>query len=460
MKQENSFYKSVIKIAVPVTLQSLLQSSFSVIDQVMTGQLGSISIAGIGLGGKFYSIFSVLVSAIAAVAGIMIAQYIGKKDNQEVSRSFFVNMMMALFLALLFTGMCLIFPSQIMGVYTKDAMTREVAAGYLRIIAVSYIPVAVGTLLSTLLRCMNAAVIPLYASILAAVINTGMNYVLIFGKFGFPRMGVTGAAVATVISQSISCFLILGLFFWYYRKQELRLEFVFRMSHSGRIQYLGILLPILVCEFFWSLGENVYAAIYGHIGTASCAAMTLTSPIQVLVIGALSGLSQAAAILIGKSLGSEEYEKAYAESKKLMLYGLVGAVMLSLLLMVSRSYYVQIYNVEEEVRVVAGQILFAFALVAPVKVLNMILGGGIIRSGGRTKYVMWIDMIGTWCFGVPLGLLTAFVLKLSIPYVYFILSMEEGVRLAISLVVFRKRSWMHSLEQTAEKTVTVEGGAG
>ena len=460
MKQENSFYKSVIKIAVPVTLQSLVQSSFSVIDQVMTGQLGSISIAGIGLGGKFYSIFSVLVSAIAAVAGIMIAQYIGKKDNQEVSRSFFVNMMMALFLALLFTGMCLIFPSQIMGVYTKDAMTREVAAGYLRIIAVSYIPVAVGTLLSTLLRCMNAAVIPLYASILAAVINTGMNYVLIFGKFGFPRMGVTGAAVATVISQSISCFLILGLFFWYYRKQELRLEFVFRMSHSGRIQYLGILLPILVCEFFWSLGENVYAAIYGHIGTASCAAMTLTSPIQVLVIGALSGLSQAAAILIGKSLGSEEYEKAYAESKKLMLYGLVGAVMLSLLLMVSRSYYVQIYNVEEEVRVVAGQILFAFALVAPVKVLNMILGGGLIRSGGRTKYVMWIDMIGTWCFGVPLGLLTAFVLKLSIPYVYFILSMEEGVRLAISLVVFRKRSWMHSLEQTAEKTVTVEGGAG
>lgn len=459
MKQEKSFYKSVIKIAVPVTLQSLLQSSFSVIDQVMTGQLGSTSIAGIGLGGKFYSIFSVLVSAIAAVAGIMIAQYIGKKDNQEVSRSFFVNIMMALFLALLFTGMCLIFPSQIMGAYTKDAMTREVAAGYLRIIAVSYIPVAVGTLLSTLLRCMNAAVIPLYASILAAVINTGMNYVLIFGKFGFPRMGVTGAAVATVISQSISCFLILGLFFWYYRKQELRLEFVFRMSHSGRIQYLGILLPILVCEFFWSLGENVYAAIYGHIGTASCAAMTLTSPIQVLVIGALSGLSQAAAILIGKSLGSEEYKKAYAESKKLMLYGLVGAVMLSLLLMVSRSYYVQIYNVEEEVRVVAGQILFAFALVAPVKVLNMILGGGIIRSGGRTKYVMWIDMIGTWCFGVPLGLLTAFVLKLSIPYVYFILSVEEGVRLAISLVVFRKRSWMHSLEQTAEKTVTVEGGA-
>lgn len=460
MGQKNSFYKSVLNIAVPVTLQSLLQSSFSVIDQVMTGQLGSISIAGIGLGGKFYSIFSVLVSAIAAVAGIMIAQYMGKKDDREVSRSFFINGMLALVLALLFTGMCLMFPSQIMGAYTKDTMTKEVAAGYLRIIAVSYIPVAVGTLFSTLLRCMNAAVIPLYASILAAVINTGLNYVLIFGKLGFPSLGVTGAAVATVISQSISCLLILGMFLWHYRKQELRLEFVFRMNKNGRIQYLGILLPILVCEFLWSLGENVYAAIYGHIGTDACAAMTLTSPIQVLVIGALSGLSQAAAILIGKSLGSGEYEKAYADSKKLMLYGLVGAVMLSLVLIAGRSYYVQIYNVEEGVQKVAGQILFAFALVAPAKVLNMILGGGIIRSGGRTKYVMWIDMTGTWCFGVPLGLLTAFVLKLPIPYVYFILSMEECVRLAISLVVFRKKNWMRSLEQTEETMAAGEGETG
>jgi len=226
------------------------------------------------------------------------------------------------------------------------------------------------------------------------------------------------------------------------------------------MQYLCILLPILICEFLWSLGENVYAAIYGHIGTDACAAMTLTSPIQMLLIGALSGLSQAAAILIGKSLGSEEYEKAYQESKKLMWCGLWGAVALSVLLIVCRGYYVQIYNVEESVRETAAQILFAFALVAPVKVLNMILGGGIIRSGGKTKYTMWIDATGTWVFGVPLGLLTAFVLDLSIPYVYFILSMEECVRLVISLVVFRKKNWMRSLERTEGEMVPGEGEAG
>lgn len=440
------FYKTVINIALPITLQCLLQSSFSVVDQIMTGQLGSYSIAGIGLGGKFSSVYSVLVSAIAAVAGIMISQYMGQKDKKEVSRSFFVNMILAVILSIGFAMVSCLFPSQIMGLYTKDTITQQIAADYLRILSFSYIPMAVTTIISTLLRCMEAAMLPLYASIFAAIVNTGLNYVLIFGKFGFPAMGVAGAALATVSSQIIGCILTLILFVVYYKKQELKLEPVFTMNQSGRKQYLGMLLPILACELFWSLGENVYTAIYGNMSTEACAAMTLTVPIQSLMIGALNGVAQAAAILIGKSLGSEQYEKAYEEAKKLMWYGALGSVVLSLLLVAAKGYYVQIYEVEASVQKLANDILLAFAIVSPVKVQNMILGGGIIRSGGKTKYVMCIDFIGTWGFGVPLGLLSAFVLHLSIPYVYFILSMEECIRYLISLVVFRKKSWMRSLD--------------
>lgn len=458
MEQKQSFYKLVLKIALPVTLQSLLQSSFSVIDQVMTGQLGSYSIAGIGLGGKFSSIYSVLVSAIAAVAGIMIAQYIGKKDRGEVSRSFYVNLFLSVLLAVIFTGICIFFPGQIMGIYTKDTLTRDIAAGYLRMIAFSYLPMAATTLFATLLRCMEAAALPLYASVSAAVINTGLNYVLIFGKLGFPRMEVKGAAIATILSQFAGCFLTLILFVMHDRKRKAQAEAGILLhdgkinavvqtfsSKSGRMQYLGILLPILACEFFWSLGENVYTAIYGNIGTFDCAAMTLTLPIQVLVIGALTGLSQAAGILIGKSLGSREYEKAYQDSKKLMWCGFAGSVLLSLLLVAKGDIYVQIYQVEDVVQELASQILIAFALISPVKIQNMILGGGILRSGGKTRYVMVIDFVGTWIFGVPLGFLAAFVLRLSIPYVYFILSLEECVRFGISLAVFKKRGWMENI---------------
>ena len=445
MDQERYFYKTVFGIAIPVTLQSLLQSSFSVIDQVMIGQLGSVSIAGIGLGGKFASVFSVLVSAIATVAGIMIAQYVGRNDNREVSRSFWVNLFLAAGLAVVFTVLCSLLPEQIMGMYTKDHMTRGASAEYLRILSAAYLPMAAVSLFSALLRCMEAAALPLYASILAAVANTGLNYILIFGKLGFPEMGVQGAALATVVSQILNALLVVLLFLHYCRKSDRKLEAVFRLGRAGRIQYLGMLLPILVCEFLWSLGENVYAAIYGHLGTISCAAMTLTTPIQVLVIGALTGVSQAAGVLIGKALGNAQYDRAYKESKKLMAYGLCGSIVLSVVLVIFCQYYLAIYQVEESVKRIAGQIFIAFAVISPVKVQNMILGGGIIRSGGKTKYIMWIDIIGTWLFGVPLGLLSAFVWKLPIPWVYFLLSLEECVRLGCSLIVFRRKNWMRSL---------------
>lgn len=445
-EKQDAFYKTVIKIALPVTLQSLLQSSFSVVDQLMIGKLGSSSIAGVGLGGKFVSMYNVVLSAIAVVAGIMISQYMGQKDDREVSRSFFANMMLAIGLSLIFIGICIFFPENIMQLYTKDNVTRNIAAKYLWIMAFGYLPTAVSMILSTLLRCMEAAVFPLYASIAGAVINTGMNYLLIFGKAGFPKMGVEGAAIATVISQFATCILTLFFFFTYYKKQDIRLTFLWRFQGKAQIQYLQILCPIIVCEFLWSLGENVYTAIYGNIGTAACAAMTLTVPIQTMVIGALSGISQAAGIIIGKTLGSGAYDKAYSEAKKLMFYGFCGSLILSVMLLVLGNYYVQIYRVEEEVKAVAYQILIAFAIISPVKVQNMILGGGIIRSGGKTSYIMVTDFIGTWIFGVPLGLLSAFVWNLEIPYVYFILSLEECVRLGIAHVIFRKRIWMKSLE--------------
>ena len=190
----------------------------------------------------------------------------------------------------------------------------------------------------------------------------------------------------------------------------------------------------------------MYAIIYGNMGTDPCAAMTMTIPVQTLMIGALSGLSQAAAILIGKSLGGKQYEKAYTDSKKLMKYGFAGSLCLSVILVAVASFYVKIYSVEPALQEMTQGILLVFALVSPVKVMNMILGGGIIRSGGKTQYVMWIDIIGTWLFGVPLGLLAAFVLKLPIAYTYLILSMEECVRLGISFVIFKKRIWMGSLQ--------------
>lgn len=439
MKKNDSFFKTVCSLAVPVTLQSMLQSSFSIVDQIMIGQLGSVSVAAVGLAGKFSSIYSVVISAIGAVAGIMIAQYLGQKNKYQVRRSFYTNLILGAVIAGLFMFFCVLFPERIMGLYTKDPATREEAGKYLAIVAGTFMPLAGATLLSTLFRCIEKARLPLYASIVSALLNTGLNYVLIFGKLGFSPMGARGAAVATLISQCANLVLMLLMF---PKKNSVLKKPEQEETENAALnwkQYLSMLLPILACEVLWSLGENVYAGIYGHMGTKATAAMTLINPIQGLVIGALCGLSQAAGVIVGKKLGNGDYSDAYKASKKLIFYGAVGSLILSGLVVLTAGFYVQIYRVEEVVKQLTVQILCAYALIAPFKVLNMILGGGIIRSGGRTKYVMVIDIIGTWCFGVPLGFLAAFVLKLSIPYVYFILSLEECVRFAISVGVFRRK---------------------
>lgn len=442
MGKQNTFFRAVCALAIPVALQSMLQSSFSVVDQIMIGQLGSDSVAGVGLAGKFASIFSVVIAAVGAAAGIMLSQYLGQKNRAAVRRSFFTNLFLGVGIAACFTALCLFFPDAVMGLYTKDPATRQEAADYLLLMAGTFLPMAGATLLSTLFRCIQRPQLPLYASIASALLNTGLNYLLIFGKLGITPMGVRGAALATVASQWVN-FLLMGLMLLICKPLPRRGGL--RASGNWK-QYLSILLPILVCEVVWSLGENVYAAIYGRMGTEAGAAMTLTNPVQGLLIGALCGLSQAASVLIGKRLGEGNDDAAYRDSKKLILYGAIGAAVLSAVVLLTAPVYVLLYRVEAEVRSLTVQVLSVYALIAPVKVLNMILSGGILRSGGRTKYVMYIDMIGTWCFGVPLGLLAAFVLEWSIPWVYLLLSLEEGIRLGIAVAVFLKKRWMNRLE--------------
>ena len=419
MQEEKRFFRTVCTLAIPAALQSLLQSSFSLVDQIMIGQLGAVSVAAVGLAGKFASIYAVVIAAIGAVAGIMISQYLGQDAPAEVRRSFFTNLWLGFGLAGAFTVLCLLCPGAIMRAYTADAQTLQTAAGYLRLLAGTYLPMAGATMLAAAFRCAEKPRLPLYAGI-ATVLSQWVNFLLmlLFCRKTPPLPAADGRRTPSVRGR-------------------------------GR-QYLAMLLPLLICEVTWSLGENVYAAIYGRMGTDASAAMTLTAPMQGLVIGALCGLSQAAGVIVGKRLGSGDEDAAYAAGRRLLVYGAAGAALLSVLVVLLSGVYVEIYQVEDGVKRLTRQILTAYALVAPCKVLNMILGGGILRSGGRTAYVMAIDLVGTWGFGVPAGLVTAFVFALPVPYVYFALSLEECLRFGISLAVFRRRRWMRRLSAHAD----------
>ncbi len=438
--KKDTFLKRAFKIAIPVALQAMLQSSFSMVDQLMVGQLGKTAIAAVEVGSKPGFVFTFVSGAVATVTGIMVSQYMGKEDEEKINVSMSVNLCVMMLIAVLTALACFFAPYSLARIFTEDSAVAKTAAGYIGIVSFIYPLSGIATILAVQIRCKDHSEYPLYVSAAASVVNTVLNFVLIFGYIGMPALGVKGAAIASLSSQVVN--LTLMVFFYV---KTCSFKFDLRMNKEEMWQYIVMLMPIVLNELLWTVGQNVNTYIYGHMGTNELAGMSLTGPIQGLLIGALSGLAQAAGILIGKRLGEKEYAKAYSESKQLCLYGFAGAVILSTLLVILRSLYIGLFKVDSDVRGIGGQLLLAFAILAPVKVMNMILGGGIIRSGGRTKYIMIIDMLGTWLVGVPLGLYAGLVLKLPIVWTYFILSQEELFRLVITIFMFRSKKWMNTI---------------
>ena len=439
---EKSFLQDVLRISIPVALQSMLQSSFSMVDQIMVGQLGDKSVAAVEIAGKPSFIYAFVIGAISTITGIMISQYIGNKNREAEEKSICVNFLVMILTGLTFLSVFGLFRNPFVEMFTEEEQVIAEGSTYLGIISWTFIPLGICSILGTALRCRDKSTWPLYIGIFSALLNTGLNYCLIFGNFGAPRLGIAGAAYASVISQAAGALISILCFYRLYGRIRISLS----LGKAGYSQYFMMLLPIVLNEFFWSVGQSVYTYVYGHMGTNELAGMSLTGAVQGLTMGALSGLSQAAGILIGKRLGCKEYDAAYEDSKKLCGLGVAGSLVFTLLLILIRNPYVQMFNVSGDVRGIGADIMAAFAILMPVKVQNMILGGGIIRSGGKTKYVMMIDMMGTWLIGVPLALLTGLYLKLPVIWVYFILSQEELIRLIVSVFMFRSRKWMHTLQ--------------
>ena len=432
------FLQEVMKIAIPVALQSMLQSSFSMIDQIMVGRLGEDSVAAVEIAGRPGFVYSFVLGAVATVAAIMISQYIGKGDKEAWERSICVNALTVFFLAGAFWFLAEGFSERFMRLFSLDERVVSLGEDYLRRIGFTFLPLGLCQIAGTALRCRGKSSWPLYVGALSAVINTVLNYGLIFGHLGLPALGVKGAALASVISQVAAAGLSLALFFKLYG----RITFSVSIGREGFCQYMGMLGPVVANEFLWSVGQSVNTWVYGHMGKEELAGMAITGSVQGLTIGALSGISQAAGILIGKRLGEGNFDRAYEESKKLCLYGFFGTLPLSALLIFLRFRYVSFFLVSPEASHMGAQILLAFAVLLPIKVQNMILGGGIVRSGGKTKYIMAIDMMGTWLLDVPLAFLAGIVLHLPLVWVYFILSQEELARLLVTGYIFRSRKWM------------------
>ncbi|AEV28148.1 putative efflux protein, MATE family [Sphaerochaeta pleomorpha str. Grapes] len=445
MQQNQTNSKNqVLVLALPVTLQSLFQSSLGIIDQLMVGQLGTESIAAVGMGSKFANLYTVSLAAIGTAASIMMAQYYGQKNTKGVSKAFFINTLYAFILMILFAVPALFFPHSILSLYTNESAVIPLASDYLFLIGLGFPPLLITMMLANHMRNVGYPNLPMVSGSISVVANTLLNFLLIFGSLGFPRLGLKGAAVATTFTRYLECVLLLLLFLKIQKKTPFKITWEPGIFRDFALPAFLIGLPVLVNEFLWGFGETVYAVIYGHMGTQAMAAMTLTFPVQGLSIGLFSGVSTAAAILIGNLLGKKEEERAYALTKDFMKWTVFGSLGLGMLLVLATPFYVKLFKVNLETYSLGVTTLKVFCVALWIKVSNMVLGG-IVRSGGKTHYTLFLDMLGTWGIGVPLGFVAAFIWNLPLPWVYALITFEELVRFALGIMVIRTKKWMGTL---------------
>ena len=277
-------------------------------------------------------------------------------------------------------------------------------------------------------------------------INTVLNLIFIFGFGPIKAHGVEGAAIATVIAIFIEA--TINIIYLEKTKHPSRLSLAIKAkADKGFYKKFAITtLPAIGNECFWALGDAIYSGIYGHMSTVSLAAITLTFPIQGMSVGFFSGLSAAAGVIIGNNLGAKKTKEAYTLAWDFFKLCIIGCGIIGILIVLFGSVYLKFYNVTDEVKLYTKSLLAIFACYLWVKVSNMVMLGGVLRSGGKTRYTLILDLIGTWGIGIPLGFLCAFVFKWNILMVYTAINIEEVIRLTLGLIKVKSKDWISIID--------------
>lgn len=435
------FYTSLFTIAIPISLQALLQNFVNMLDTVMIGRLGSVEIAAVGLGNQIFFILNMILFGITSGGGVFIAQFWGKKDLSGIRRSLGLMTLIAAFVAVVFTVLGLFIPHQLIRIYSPDPEVVRVGGEYLRLACLSYIPTAISFSITLALRSTERVKLPLVCTSVSLLTNAGANYLLIF----VAGLGVKGAAIATVFSRLVE--LVILLSWTYSHGYEIcgKLRELLGFDWSFVFKYLKIAFPVIVNETFWGLGTSVYNGIYAHAGTDSFTAYSITGTISQLTWVFCMGFGNGIGVLIGKLIGEKKLDQARTYALRSMWFmPLVGAVVGVLLLPLSKLLPF-LFNVGPEIIKMATQILMILILLYPFNSFCMDWVVGVCRAGGDTVFSAVGELIVLWGVAIPLGYVAAFVLHLPAPMIFLFLSSESIVKSIVGAIRVLSGKWLHEV---------------
>lgn len=439
-----NFLNTVFKIGLPLIIQFVLTSILNFIDVIMVGQLGEAEIAGVGIGNQIVYIFILCSLGIATGAGIFAAQFWGANDLKSLHKYQGLALTVNLSFSLVFMAVMMIFPNNIIRFFTNDTAVIDYACTYLFCIIPTFLTMSISFTYAQILITTRQVKYALYANASGVIINTILNYCLIFGNFGFPQLGVTGAAIATLIARIGQVVIILA--FTYGKKLSPSAKFS-ELKWNKEIfkKYFKIAAPVFFQNILWVIGVSVYSMIYGHISTHSFAAYNVASSIEKIALMFFTAFAQTCAILVGNSIGANNEGDTRKYAKSFIILVVEAAFLAFLIFIFGRPLFMLLYKLTDESLLYINNILFVLSFLVFLKAINIIFYVGIFRGGGDTKFCMLLDNGGVWLIGIPLGYLAAFVLKLPIHFVILFISMEELIKFIVGLIRFKSGKWVHNL---------------
>jgi putative MATE family efflux protein len=439
------FLRSMLAIALPVAFQQLITAGLNMIDVVMVGQLGETSVAALGLANQIFFLLILFLFGVTSGMSIFTAQYWGKGDEESIRKVLGICLTIALIVATVFTLVATLMPETLMRIYTEDGEVIRLGSDYLRIVGLSYIMMAITVSYISVLRSIRWIIMTAVVSVLGLGLKTLIAYLLIFGRGGFPNLGVRGAAMGTAIGWTFECILLLILVYALKTPLAAHPLSFFHFNRPFAMSVLKTSLPAAINEVLWSVGFSLYYAVYARIGTDAVAAANINATMEELMFVLFIGLGNACSVMVGNKIGEGEKQVAFEYARRFMIIGVTVALIGGVLLFSLREHVIGWYEISPSAADNLRGLMFVFAASAWLKMLNFILFIGAMRAGGDTRYAMFTELFSIWVVGVPSALIGGFVLHLPVYGVYALVLLEEAVKAVIVIRRFLSRRWIHDL---------------
>ena len=437
--------RKLVKIAAPIAIQGIVSATLSMVDNIMVGFLGETELAAVGVGSQLFMVHYLVLFGILSGSATFMAQFYGTKDMGNIRKviGFDFTLLAVLGAVLFILVNC--FTDSILSVYTEDPAVRELAAQYVRINSLSFLLLAISSPLEMAFKATQQVRIPMLISNVIFFTNIAINYVLIFGKLGFPKLGVAGAAIGTISSRIIE--VVMNSFFAF----RMRYEFCGQIrSYVGWDRELVKRIiknatPTTINEFFWSFGQTMYVAAFSRISTTAYAAYQAANSIFNIFNFAAFSIGDSALILIGEKLGEGDMEYTWKLSKHMIKASLLAGVIIGAITILLSAPLSGIFNLTDSGKMYTKYILIVFGATMAADLFNGLQIAGILRAGGDTKFAMISESMCIWLIAVPLAFTASLVWHLPVHLALLVTRAEMIIRGAILAKRYLSKKWMNTV---------------